>query len=180
MPPVVCGVEVGAFGTRIRPLAQLLCETAIVGHRPFSVGQAFGCHQLRHAGLRCRQIDVATSEQFGQRPTFQRSFWMEREVAVDDVDFESRLELFHTHGAEITPWSDVVRKDLKYHGSYFLEWFDPVRGLRYDSPACCRPVRNKTPGVFHLNVSNSPAALPADARMPLFFLALAGAGAGCQ
>ena len=95
------------------PHSQLLREPAIVRHRPISVRQSLISHQLNHASLGRRYVDVAAGEESLQRETLRRRVRVQREVRELDVDLVGGTESFYTHGAEVTPRSDVVGEEFQ-------------------------------------------------------------------
>ena len=75
-------------------------------------------------------LDNPVTEDFGRQCLLARRFCeqgvrfvqvthrdtkVQWEVHVLDVDLVGGTESFYTHGAEVAPWSDVVREDFENH-----------------------------------------------------------------
>jgi hypothetical protein len=64
-------------------------------------------------GLGRKNIDVATGEELLKRETLTWRVGVQWEVSELDVDLVVGTESFYTHGAEVAPWSDVVREEFQ-------------------------------------------------------------------
>ena len=63
-------------GLGVRPLAQLLGETAVVGHGALAVGQAFRVHAHLHLCVHGLPVHLAAGEQIGEGAALGRGLRM--------------------------------------------------------------------------------------------------------
>ncbi len=97
----------------VGPLTEFLGEAAVIGVGPLRIGQSLGVHQPFHALVHGVEIDAATGEQLGQRLALYGRVGVQRKVNGLDIDVVGLADFFNTHGAEVTPRSDVVGEDLQ-------------------------------------------------------------------
>ena len=98
---------------RLRPLGQLLGQSAVVRHRAIAVVQTLIGHLSDHAGFGCRNVDIPSGEELFKRETLLGRVGVQREMRVLDADLVGGTETFYTHGAEIAPRSDVVGEEFQ-------------------------------------------------------------------
>ena len=105
-----------AAGLRVRPLAELLGQAAVVRHRALAVRQALrrpcapSSARAWPGGRRCVPANRSASD-----AALRRRLRVEREVHPLDLHAVLSSELLNTHGTEIAPGSDVVGEDLHRH-----------------------------------------------------------------
>ncbi len=98
---------------RIRPNAEFLRQTAVVGVCPLAIGKPFGVHQAFHALIHGIDVDTAAGEELLQRLPFGRRLGVQREMNPLHLDVERLFQFLNTPGAEVAPRSNVVREDLQ-------------------------------------------------------------------
>ncbi len=86
-----------SIGLGVGPLAEFLCQPAVVGVRPDVVGET---------GFK---IEPATGEELLQRLALGRCIRVQRKVHPGDGDIKTCFKLFNTPGAEVTPRSPGQR-----------------------------------------------------------------------
>jgi len=99
-----------------RQLCQLLGKTAVVGPLPLSKRQT----EIFCRAAKMRQhlfnVDRPAGKKLLKGQSIRRCLRMQRKSGPLDIDIKLVLQLFNTPGNEITPGSDIVRKNFQGFG----------------------------------------------------------------
>jgi len=102
------------------PEANLLGKAAVIGHGPAPEFKTEFVRRLLQFCDHLFDIETFSGKQLGKGNTLFRNFRVQGKTPPVNLDAFFLPESFSTHGNEITPGSDIIRKNLDF---FFLIHF---------------------------------------------------------